>query len=313
MTTIQLDERTMVVRLNFGGHLVVPTWNIDVGVGLIRDGVIEPWTSRAIQALLKPANTYINVGANLGYYMVLGAQCVNRQGRVIAVEANKLLLPYLMRSLYWSGYPDVIRLYNCAASDDDGAEIDIMFDPQFIGGASVAHRVSAPQITERLEDCLWENASLSDFVGENGLVMPATGHMVRGKCKTQRLDSIMGDKDVVDVLHMDIEGSEPACVLGAQGLLGRSPNAAIVMEWSPHYCLTDQLIAKTKSMCELFEANGYSYYRIKHETFRNEMPFPELGAIPDREALWKTPHNDILIAKNIGRYHPEWPKRVSTT
>ena len=127
---IPLGDRAVAVRLAFGAWLVVPTWNIDVNVGLIRDGIIEPWTSRAIEALLKPGNRYVN----------LGAHCVGRGGRVVAVEANRQLLPYLMRSLYWSGYPDVIQLYNCAASDVDDLEVDLMFDPQFAGGASVAVR-----------------------------------------------------------------------------------------------------------------------------------------------------------------------------
>ena len=41
---ISLGNRTVAVRLQCGAWVVVPTWNVDVAVGMIRDGFIEPWT-----------------------------------------------------------------------------------------------------------------------------------------------------------------------------------------------------------------------------------------------------------------------------
>ena len=308
---IPLGDRAVAVRLAFGAWLVVPTWNIDVNVGLIRDGIIEPWTSRAIEALLKPGHRYVNLGANCGYYMVLGAHCVGRSGRVVAVEANRLLLPYLMRSLYWSGYPDVIQLYNCAASDVDDLEVDLTFDPQFAGGASVAVRAVADlALPTRLEDGLWENVDLAGHVAADGRVTAPVSHYVRVKSRTRRLDSLLADGAPIDVLHMDIEGSEPAAILGAADVIRRSPDLAIVMEWSPSYHRTPPLAARARSMCDLLDGLGYRWYRIRYEDFTPDMPAPRLDPIVGREALFAAPHADLMLARDLARHHPDWPQLV---
>ena len=306
---IPLGDRTVAVRLAFGSFIVVPTWNIDVNVGIIRDGIIEPWTSRAVEALLRPGRTYVNVGANFGYYMALGAHCVGRAGRVVAVEANRKLLPWLMRSIYWAGYPDVISLYTCAVSDVDGLEVDLMFDPQFAGGASVANRIVAPeQMPTRLEDCLWENVDLSAHVDEDCLVK-VVGHFTRGKSTTRRLDTLLAQQAKIDVLHMDIEGSEAAAILGGTEIIRRSPDLAIVMEWSPHYfvgALSDQV----KSMSDFLDGQGYRWYRIRYEDFSPDLPAPRLDLIQTREALSTVPHGDLLLVKDLARHHAAWPGLV---
>jgi FkbM family methyltransferase len=308
---IPLGDRTVAVRLACGAYVVVPTWNIDVNVGIIRDGIIEPWTSRAIEALLKPGHSYVNLGANFGYYMVLGAHCVGRAGRVVAVEANRLLLPWLMRSVYWAGYPDVIRLYNCAVSDVDDLEVDLMFDPQFAGGASVAARVAADQaMPTRFEEALWENVDLAPHVAADGLVTPAVGHFVRVKSRTRRLDTLLSDAPGIDVLHMDIEGSEPAAILGAVDLIRRSPALAIVMEWSPYYFREGRMADQRRAMCDLLDGLGYRWYRIRPEDFAPDLPAPRLEPIARRDALLATPHADLLLVKDLAFHHPGWPQLV---
>jgi FkbM family methyltransferase len=310
---IPLGNDTLAVKLAFGGWAVVPTWNVDVALGMIRDGVIEPWTSRAVEVLLRPGQTYVNVGANFGYYMVLGAQCVGRSGKVFAIEANPLLLPYLLRTLFWSGYPDVIRLYNRAASDQDGLPLDIMSDAQFIGGASVAMRMAAPDLlSSRLEDSLWERVDITRAVQPDGRVVPATGFMVRHKCQTVRLDTLLAAEPRIDLLHMDIEGSEPAAIAGALDIIGRSPDMALVMEWSPSYCLSAPLIGQTRAMCDLFDGRKCSWYRIDPQAFNPAAPAPALVRIRDREQLFATPHSDVVVVKDLETYHPQWPKLVVT-
>ena len=42
---LPLGANMLLVKLQFGGYVVVPTWNIDVATGIVKDGIIEPWTS----------------------------------------------------------------------------------------------------------------------------------------------------------------------------------------------------------------------------------------------------------------------------
>lgn len=308
---IPLGGRTVAVRLAFGAWVVVPTWNVDVALGMIRDGVIEPWTTRAVQRLLRPGQTYVNVGANFGYYMALGAHCVGRTGKVYAVEANSVLLPYLMRSTFWCGYPNVIRLYHRAVSDQDGLQLDIMSDAQFIGGASVAMRVAAPEfLPTKVRDSIWENIDMTRAVRPDGLVTPSTGFFVRRKCQSVRLDTLLAAEPRIDVLHMDIEGSEPAAIMGGLEVIRRSPGMALVMEWSPTYCLSETLIGHTRAMWDFFESAGYTWYRLDPWAFNPAAVAPALVRIRDREQLFATGHTDVVVVKNLAAYHPEWPNLV---
>lgn len=50
-------------------------------------GTWEPEVTAAVLAALQPGDTFLDVGANLGYFTLLGAARVGPSGRVVAVEA----------------------------------------------------------------------------------------------------------------------------------------------------------------------------------------------------------------------------------
>jgi FkbM family methyltransferase len=50
-------------------------------------GVWDPVDGAAIAGALKPGMTAVDIGAHVGYFALLAAQCVGRTGRVVAVEA----------------------------------------------------------------------------------------------------------------------------------------------------------------------------------------------------------------------------------
>jgi hypothetical protein len=95
-----LGRDRMLVKTAWGGWLEVPTFNMDVAVGAMRDGIIEPWTTRAVQELLRPGSVYVNVGSNFGYYVALAGAIVGDTGKVVAVEPNPYVIPYLLRNLF---------------------------------------------------------------------------------------------------------------------------------------------------------------------------------------------------------------------
>src|ERR1700683_4353013 len=95
---IYLGDHKLLVRATWGGLMVIPTFNVDVVIGLVRDGVIEPWTTRLVQELLREGQVAINIGANFGYYPCLAGHIVGPSGKMIAVEANPHLIPFLMNT-----------------------------------------------------------------------------------------------------------------------------------------------------------------------------------------------------------------------
>ncbi|MDR6901454.1 FkbM family methyltransferase [Rhizobium miluonense] len=61
-------------------------------------GSYEPEVTSVIENLLKPGDIFVDVGANIGYFSLLGALLVGREGHVYAVEPNDLNVKLLESS-----------------------------------------------------------------------------------------------------------------------------------------------------------------------------------------------------------------------
>ena len=48
-----LNSDLILCRTKWNGYVVVPGYNVDVAPGILRDGIIEPWTTRLVQEFLK--------------------------------------------------------------------------------------------------------------------------------------------------------------------------------------------------------------------------------------------------------------------
>ncbi|NEX94217.1 FkbM family methyltransferase [Caulobacter sp. 17J65-9] len=288
-----IGRERLMVRLPFG-YLVVPAWNLDVGLGVARDGVIEPWTTAVVRTLLRPGQTYVNVGANFGYYTVLGASLVGRTGRVVSVEANPHLVSDLIRSIYASGYPDIVRVHQCAVSDAGGLTVRLTFDPQFIGGGSVLRGDDRCEGT--IEDCFWDGDKIARMKREHHEVVPWHGFYAEAEVVTETLDVLLSDIEAVDVLQMDIEGCEPAAIIGAEQVLRRSPGLSIIMEWSPNFAALPENRERVRRMWALLGDEGFRVYAIVPGAKGSET-FPDCTPIPDLDALLKAGHGDLVCLK----------------
>ncbi len=77
-------------------------------------GVWEPNITAWIAERLTPGDTFVDVGANVGYFSLLGAQRVGPIGRVVAVEASPTVFRELEANLALNGAPHVHAI--CAAA-----------------------------------------------------------------------------------------------------------------------------------------------------------------------------------------------------
>jgi FkbM family methyltransferase len=147
----------------------------------------EPHLSRLLRHFLQPGMTFVDVGANIGYFAMLGAAAVGPSGRVYAIEASSENCRLLLASAGTNGFEHV-EVLPVAASDRAG----------------------------------W--AYFSAHVGSNGglvsdapdTILDRPGQVV--PCAT--LDSLLGDQRV-DVLKLDVEGAEGLALDGAAGLIER--------------------------------------------------------------------------------------------
>jgi FkbM family methyltransferase len=66
---------------------VLPTDPV-VARELLATGAYEPHVAARLRELLKPGDTFVDVGANVGYHAILAARCVGPTGRVLAFEPS---------------------------------------------------------------------------------------------------------------------------------------------------------------------------------------------------------------------------------
>jgi FkbM family methyltransferase len=79
-------------------------------------GVWEPDLTRWITRRLAPGDTFIDVGANIGYYSVLASMLVGDAGQVVAIEASPEIFRALQSNLARNSVKNV-RAANLAVSD----------------------------------------------------------------------------------------------------------------------------------------------------------------------------------------------------
>ncbi len=79
----------------------------------------EPLTTEFTIRELKKGMTCIDIGSNIGYYALLEAKAVGKNGNVIAIEPSPKNFEYLKRNVELGNIQN-IKLYNLAVGDKDG-------------------------------------------------------------------------------------------------------------------------------------------------------------------------------------------------
>src|SRR5712671_3480790 len=91
-------------------------------------GVWEPQLTKFMSQRLAPGDSFIDVGANVGYYTLLAAAIVGEKGRVCAIEASPSIFSLLQRNVKLNSFRN-IDLQNVAASDREGV-LQIFLGPE---------------------------------------------------------------------------------------------------------------------------------------------------------------------------------------
>jgi FkbM family methyltransferase len=158
-------------------------------------GVWEKELGDVLRQVLAPGMTAVDVGANIGYTALLMAQCVGRQGTVVALEPEHRNAELLRRNAARSQGAE-IRVIEAAAWSEP-TTLQLALSDNNAGD----HRVGSQIARERV---------LVD--------VPAV-----------TLDDVLPDR--VDVLLLDTQASEHIALRGARRLIERSRTLVFVEFW----------------------------------------------------------------------------------
>lgn len=293
---LPLFDNELLVETKRGFYMIVPNWNLDVAIGIIRDGVIEPWTNEVFLSTFGGGDTVVNVGANFGYYSLLAGHAVGGNGKVYSIEANPYVYRFLVKGVFWSGVPHIVRPYLCAAiaPEMDGKPITFGFDPQFIGGGNMFTR---SETVNAFEKGHWNGTNVHMILDDERKFTPK-GILTEIQTEGRTLDRILREESSIKSLLIDAEGSESFVIAGARKIIERSPNLEIILEWDPNTAhLIPERIPYIKAMWKfLLDEQKFTPMRICHEDFRGVGHMPDLKRL-DSESLFNVPHSDIYLKK----------------
>lgn len=190
-----------------------------LGIMVYLFGVWEPNLSTFLQRRLGPGDTFIDVGANSGWFTTMGAHLVGPTGHVVGIEASPTIARRLQANLDRNGF-DNTRVLVAAAMAGPGV-VDIVPGPDEHTGLTHISKAHSPAAVQ-----------------------------VRGDA----LPALLTDDEIATarVVKIDVEGAEYDVVAGLADSLGRFPETCeFVIEVGPERgaspAAVDALIATMES------------------------------------------------------------------
>ncbi|MDH3249889.1 MAG: FkbM family methyltransferase [Acidimicrobiia bacterium] len=194
-----MGNNRMLIAPRWGGKLIVPADDLSLTPTLVQEGMYDSGLTRFLIANLRPGDTFVDVGANLGVFSILAALRTGPRGHVHAIEANPSLVEVIHDNVALNYLQDRITVTSAAAVAEPG-NVDLHVTGRFMGESSID---PAPR----------------DYRGAvSSVTVPG-----------MRLDEIPIDTDV-RIMKIDVEGAELAALQGAQRLLTRTE--WLIVEWN---------------------------------------------------------------------------------
>lgn len=200
-------------------------WSFFLYETIKKTGMYEQGTTHLIMRFLKEGDVFVDAGANLGYFTILAAKKVGRDGKVYCFEPNPSVTKYLLRNIELNQLENVV-VHEKGVSDINGHFMFFVSD---------------------------KDISLGNVVGPIGKDSQAI------QIQTVRMDEELPLGLEVDLAKIDVEGEELNVLRGMQSIIERSPEIKILIEYS----LTNSERKKSNPQDLLdFLAQWFSIYQV---------------------------------------------------
>jgi FkbM family methyltransferase len=236
------------------GHLMVlASADRSITPHIIRDGYFDLGMTKFLQRVLRPGMVYLDVGANMGVYVLVAASCVGRNGQVIAIEAIPRLARMVSDNLSMNGFFPISTVLPVAAANTDEELTIYEFDRMQGGNTLLADiaRTAESTYSETAKPLQVRARRLSDMFAE-------------------------GLFDRPDFIKIDVEGFELEVLRGAKTLIVEH-KPSLMLEWHPSFMLEAGIAERLYEM--LTVELGYSVYRIEPDGQTRPIEFPELMSL----------------------------------
>lgn len=118
------------------------------GSHLLVTGIWEPYVTMTIERILRPGDTFVDVGANFGYFSILASGLVQEPGKVMAFECNPNVASLLKENIQLNGCKNIM-LYEHALGDQEG-NINFFLSSADTGHGSLDQAKNSRQISVQI-------------------------------------------------------------------------------------------------------------------------------------------------------------------
>jgi FkbM family methyltransferase len=216
-------------EIRHGLKLWIDLLDVGVAAGVLQDNW-EPDETGFILSVLRPGDTFIDIGANVGWFTVLAAKAVGPTGHVHAFEPRADIKTRLAASVEANGFAERCTVHACAL------------------GAAPGEMMLAAIPSER-------NPGHSFLVPG---VLPE-GAVTIDQVPVRRLDSFTFDRPV-RLIKLDVEGAEALVVSGAGALLEHD-HPVIVSEVFPRWLRAVSGV-EPRDYLDLLKSHGYRVFHL---------------------------------------------------
>ena len=187
-------------QLQIGEATVVLNPNDPVVSGALNFGVYEKAETKFFQTACHSGMTFLDVGANIGYYTAIAARAVGPNGKVIALEPDPESYKYLKQTIAANAVGNV-QAFPFAASDAPATL------PLYIS---------------------------HDNRGDNRLYQPGA-NWPKIEVEARPIDALLAENDIetLDLIKIDVQGYEPKVIAGLSNTIMRSPKLTLLTEFWP--------------------------------------------------------------------------------
>ena len=197
--------------------------------GMIRQGhPMDPKVLAVLRAFIRPGDTFLDLGGNIGWFTLIGSRLVGPRGKVFAVEPDPANAAVLRENIRRNGCANTTLFEVAAGASESTARL-----------YRSAENAGDHQMAATSDRTDWVDVPV------------------------RRLDTLMtGDHARVDVLKMDTQGSEVAALSGMGALLAANPSMRMVLEFWP-YGLA-QVGGSTEKLVELLADPPRRFWLMDH-------------------------------------------------
>ncbi len=241
ISTWRSNNPNNILRYENGIAFNISTKKNSMSKSLILQEHTESNETKFLKKIIKPGETVLDVGANMGWYSIHFSKWVGQSGKVFAFEPVPEIYEELKSNIKLNFCQNII-LFNCALGNQNES---ILFN-------------------------------VSDFEGGSGASSENLKFGKEIKVSKRKLDDLMNDQnlDNIDFLKIDIEGGELNMLKGAEKLIEKY-KPKMLLEIVDIHC--DRFEHLPEDICNFLFNKGYDgrYFGNEHSKKLNDINIDE--------------------------------------